>query len=78
MVLTEKELQVAGQKGFWMFVYTRRAHDNPRGDFIRDTQSLVDLGKSADDIRGHLLHYGCDRAQREFARLTRQYSRNSS
>lgn len=78
MVLTEKELQAAGQKEFWMFVYTRRAHDNPRGDFIRDTQSLVDMGKSADDIRGHLLHYCCERAQREFARLTGQYFRNSS
>ena len=28
---------------FWKWVYNRKAHDNPRGDFIRDTRDLMDM-----------------------------------
>lgn len=29
---------------FWKWVCARKAHDNPRGDFIRDTRDLMKMG----------------------------------
>lgn len=29
---------------FWEWVCARKAHDNPRGDFIRDTRDLMKMG----------------------------------
>lgn len=29
---------------FWKWVCRRKAHDNPRGHFIRDTRNLVRIG----------------------------------
>lgn len=31
-------------ESFWSWVCSRRAHDNPRGDLIRDTRCLVGAG----------------------------------
>ena len=35
---------------FWNWVASRRAHDNPRGDFIRDTSRVLSLNKSPNDF----------------------------
>ena len=29
---------------FWEWVIMRKAHQNPRGDFIRDTRSVINAG----------------------------------
>ena len=35
-------------KDFWNWVASRRAHDNPRGDFIRDTRDRLADGNDPD------------------------------
>lgn len=54
---------------FWTWVCTRRAHDNPRGDFIHDARCLVDAGV---DPSTRLVG-ACREAREEHDRLRRQY-----
>ena len=54
---------------FWTWVCTRRAHDNPRGDFIRDTRCLVGTGVGPNTR----LAGACPEAREEHDRLRRQY-----
>ena len=35
----------SAERDFFRWVATRRAHQNPRGDFIRDTRYLVENGR---------------------------------
>ena len=59
--------------GFWLWVTRRRAGDNPRGDFIRDTRFLVSVhGPDADTLRARL-YSGCDEARRECLLLQSRY-----
>ena len=58
-------------KDFWDWVVSRKAHDNPRGDFIRETRELL-----ADNIRSLWETWGtCREAQDEFNRLRKQYNK---
>lgn len=56
---------------FFLWVATRRAHNNPRGDFIRDTRAGLEQGVDcAADI-----NRGCDAARREYRRLLREWEK---
>ena len=57
--------------GFWDWVGSRRAHDNPRGDFIRDTRDLLNAGVHP----GERLMMACQPVRAEYERLQRQYER---
>ena len=56
---------------FWKWVCARRAHDNPRGDFIRDTRDLVRIGIDP-GTREASMYW---EAEREYDRLRREYVR---
>jgi hypothetical protein len=55
---------------YWNWVASRRAFDNPRGDFIRDTRDLLRLGKNPGSQRMMSAE-----AREEYERLKRQYER---
>ena len=54
---------------FWRWVCSRRAHDTPRGDFIRDTRFLVEIDIDPESRLGR----ACEDAKREYRRLRRQW-----
>ena len=66
---------IAVRDDFWKWVYSRRAQDNPRGDFIRDTRVVMDAGARSPD---EALWGGCIEARVEHDRLWRQYARENS
>ena len=53
----------------WTWVCARRAHDNPRGDFIRDTRDLVRIGIDPSTQEAAM----CWEAERQYGRLRREY-----
>lgn len=54
---------------FWAWVASRRAHQNPRGDFIRDTRDLLAAGiDPSTRIVG-----ACEEARREHEKLRREW-----
>ena len=55
----------------WTWIASRRAGDNPRGDFIRDTRELL----AANVDPGARIDSACDEAIRQYERLERQYRR---
>ena len=59
---------------FWEWVCTRRAHDNPQGDFIRDTRDLLNRGKDPD---AHIVS-ACSEARVEHYKLKREWEREMS
>lgn len=62
--------------GFWQWVCQRRAFDNPRGDFIRDTRDLVDAGIDP-ETRIHRLRSNPE-AERQYRRLLKGYQREKA
>ena len=56
---------------YWHWVASRRAHDNPRGDFIRDTRDLLHAGGNP-HVR---IVSACTEARREHELMIRQYKR---
>ena len=64
-------IYAADTDAFYAWVASRRAGDNPRGDFIRDTRRILEVGRRnpACDI---LL--ACDEAIREHDKMMRQYA----
>ena len=60
---------------FVEWVCTRRAGDNPRGDFIRDTRVVVDAGRASDEEIEGRMYSGCREAVDEYRRLRLQYDR---
>ena len=61
-------------KEFWNWVANRKAHDNPRGDFIRDSRDLlatgVDPGKAIRRVGTS------NEALTEYNRLCEQWGNN--
>ena len=67
-------------QAFFAWICTRRACDNPRGDFIRDTRDMVDMLDKGivDESRvNYRLLTGCEEAHVEHHRLARQYERET-
>ena len=58
---------------FWTWVGSRKAGDNPRGDFIRDTRGALAAGANPDT----LLHQAIDRAGKEHDLLWRRFAREN-
>lgn len=54
---------------FWRWVVSRKAGDDPRGDFIRDTRDLLNNGGDPEPR----IATACPEAQAEYERLRRQY-----
>lgn len=54
---------------FWRWVCARKAHNNPRGDFIRDTRDLIRRGIDPATQEAEM----CWEAEREYERLRRAY-----
>ena len=59
---------------FWSWVGGRNAGDNPRGDFIRDTKSLLDAGINPDTR----LDRAVERAEEEHDLLWRRYAKENN
>ena len=59
------------REGFWAWVGRRRAGDNPRGDFIRDTQDALSRGLNPDALLNHIVN---ERAEQEDDLLWRRYA----
>ena len=68
MAGTEQAVQL---NPFWAWVCARRAHDNPRGDFIRDTRELVRMGINP----GERIVGACAEALEEYDKLHARFSR---
>ena len=60
------------------WVVTRRAGDNPRGDFIRDTRFVVGCGRASEDEIVWRMQTGCSEAAKEYRRLFRQFRREGA
>ena len=86
----ERELDeplMAYDAEFFEWICARKAHDNPRGDFIKDTRAMVGWLKEdssdADEVEFWIdrinlrMDQGCESAQRQFYRLARQYQRET-
>ena len=58
---------------FWQWVCKRKAFDNPRGDFIRDTRDLMDAGIDP-DTRLHRLSSNPE-GERQYRKLLKNYER---
>ena len=58
---------------FWQWVYRRKAFDNPRGDFIRDTRDLIDADIDP-ETRIHRLHSNPE-GERQYRKLLKNYER---
>lgn len=54
---------------FWAWVASRRAHQDPRGDFIRDTRDLLAAGIDPSTRIGR----ACGEARREHEKLRREW-----
>ena len=65
---------VFARERFWVWVGDRKAGENPRGDFIRDTRDLL----SVDIDPGGRLLYGASEAMEEHDILWRRYSKENS
>ena len=59
---------------FWKWVTGRKAHNNPRGDFIRDTRNLVEAGIEP----GSRILGASTEAKTEYWRLLREFARSES
>lgn len=60
---------------FWQWVIARRAGRDPRGDFIRDTRSLLEAcGLDIEMLRARLFA-GCDEARHQCLLLQDRYMR---
>lgn len=57
------------QDEFWGWVVSRRARDNTRGDFIRDTRDLLRIGKDP----GARITIGCQEARDEFHGMRKKF-----
>ena len=55
---------------FWNWVCNRRAGDDPRGEFVRDTRVLLEVGKSP----GQRLGSACTEAIEEYIRLRTRWA----
>ena len=64
------QVAIAAREKFWVWVGNRKAGDNPRGDFIRDTREIL----SADTDPDHRLGHAVSRAQKEHDLLWRRYA----
>ncbi|MDE0004587.1 MAG: hypothetical protein OXQ29_18005 [Rhodospirillaceae bacterium] len=58
---------------FWFWVAGRKAHDNPRGDFIYDTRDLLERGIDPDTR----IMSGCGEAKVQYERLKSQWERET-
>jgi hypothetical protein len=67
--------------GFAAFISSRRVTDNPRGDFIADTQGIIRGGRfpvmrSWPQLETYLLvRHACDEAIQQAHRVWREYER---
>ena len=57
---------------FVQWVCRRKAHDNPRGDFIRDTRDLVRMKIPESEIEGRMQSESSE-ANAVYRRLRREY-----
>ena len=57
---------------FWKWVTERKAHDNPRGDFIRDTRDILKAGNDPNKS----LRFACEKAIEEYDALLKQWKRS--
>ena len=62
---------MADRLKFFRWVACRRAYNNPRGDFIRDTRRCLERGLGCESE----INRGGSEAQREYRRLLRQWER---
>ena len=56
---------------FWEWVASRNAGDNPRGDFIRDTRTLLAAGS---DLNVRIVS-ACAEAREEYEKLKKRWQR---
>ena len=63
------------REGFWAWVGGRRAGDNPRGDFIRDTQEALARGLDPDTLLNQVAN---ERAEKEHDLLWCRYARENN
>lgn len=71
------ELSSEDFAAFWQWVCTRRPHDNPRGDFIRDTRrirSAHDPNEEWWEACSLRMAVACPEALAEYRRLVRQFN----
>ncbi len=61
--------------GFFAWVALKRAGDNPRGDFIRDTRALLRAGRGEEDCEKELLH-ACAAVYDKAKKLWREYRKS--
>ena len=61
---------VSANDPFWQWVASRRAGENPRGDFIRDTRDFLGAGGDPEER----IATACPEARDEYERLQRQYA----
>lgn len=62
--------------GFFAWICARKAHDNPRGDFVRDTRDMMPRKGIVDESRINTrLYAACDEAREAFYRLADEYQR---
>ena len=57
------------RKAFWHFVAEQADHDDPRGDFIRDTRATLEQGEDPDVP----LRSACHTALHEYQKLLREW-----
>lgn len=75
--MTREEIDSCGvfnTTAFWNWVVNRRATDNPRGDFIRDTRSLWAAKKyDAGEMAAYLRWNADEAAKVEGYKLAREF-----
>ena len=71
------ELDPGDLAAFWQWVCTRRPHENPRGDFIRDTRRIRSAHDPKEDwweASSLRMAIACPEALGEYRRLVRQFN----
>lgn len=75
--MTDPVLAEQDHAVFWQWVCARRAHDNPRGDFIRDTRtirSVHDPNEAWWEVCPNCLEGASPAAYGEYQRLVREFN----
>lgn len=64
---------MTNQPTFWEWVASRKARDNPRGDFTHDTRDILAAGKDPEQV----MIRACCEVKQEKDRLLKEYSKRS-
>ena len=75
--MARSELDGGDHAAFWQWVCTRRPHENPRGDFIRDTRRIRSAHDPNEDwweACSTRMAIACPEALAEYRRLVRQFN----